>query len=159
MIQTNYKYASWQSRLWKVRSCPNHTVLFTLSQIIRAVNSDDLKPRIEKKKEKKRMAEGPRPLVSFSLQQLHLLLSTAQHQRAKWPGAGARGQDVTSDSKPTSQTSTALQDAPSQLWEQSRGVWHWPGSPRVPGWTPSLARPFKGALQDHVQALAQRRTF
>lgn len=105
------------------------------------------------------MAEGPRPLVSFSLQQLHLLLSTAQHQRAKWPGAGARGQDVTSDSKPTSQTSTALQDAPSQLWEQRRGVWRWPGSPHVPGWTPSLARPFKGALQDHVQALAQRRTF
>lgn len=30
----------------------SHTVLFTLSQIIRAVNSDDLKPRMEKKKKK-----------------------------------------------------------------------------------------------------------
>lgn len=27
--------------------------------------------------------EGPRPLVSFSLQQLHILLSTAQHQRGR----------------------------------------------------------------------------
>lgn len=31
--------------------------------------------------------------------------------------------------------------------------------PSVPGWTPSLLRPFKGALQDHVQALALLRTF
>lgn len=45
---------------------------------------------------KRRVAEGPRPLVSFSLQQLHLLLSTAQQQRSREgqkdqgrePGAG-----------------------------------------------------------------------
>lgn len=67
---------------------------------------------------KRRMAEGPRPLVSFSLQQLHLLLPTAQHQRAR-EGQRTRdrsqGQDVTSNPEPTSQTSKGLWDAPSQL--------------------------------------------
>jgi len=70
------------------------------------------------------VAEGKRPLVSFSLQQLHLLLSTAQHQRAREDHRirdRSQGQDVTSNPEPTSQSSKTLWDVQSQLWEQKSG--------------------------------------
>lgn len=83
-------------------------------------------------------------LASNSFTFCSLQLNIREAGRAEWPGAGAKGQDVTSDSEPTSQTSVTLQGAPSPLWEQRRGAWHWPGSHRVPGWTPALVWAFKG---------------
>lgn len=107
------------------------------------------------------MAEGPRPLVSFSLQQFHLLLSTAQHQRV---GEGqrtrdrARGRMSRLTLNPTAKPARLCGTLRPSFENKGEGL-TLARQPRVTGWTPSLLGPFKAALQDHVQALALLRRF
>lgn len=117
---------------------------------------------------KRRVAEGPGPLVSFSLQQLHLLLSTAQHQRAweglggpgraKGSGTGARGRMSRLTLNPAAKPARLCGTLRPSIENKGEGLTP-ARQPPVTGWTPSLLGPFKAALQDHVQALALLRSF
>lgn len=109
-------------------------------------------------RKKRRVAEGPRPLVSFSLQQLHLLLPTAQHQRAKGPGTGARGRMSRLTLNPPAKPARLCGTLRPSFENKGEGL-TLARQPPVPGWTPSLLGPFKAALRDHVQALAPLRRF
>lgn len=120
------------------------TESLTRLQVTRAAHSNDFRRR-----EKKGRREGPRPLVSFSLQQFHLLLSTAPNirglGRAKGPGTRAWGRMSRLTLNPAAKPARLGGTLRPRSENKGRGL-TLARQPPVPGWTPSLLRLFKGAL-------------
>lgn len=97
-------------------------------------------------------------MVSFSLQLLYLLLATAQHQRAKGAGTGARGRMSRLTRSPAAKPARLCGKLRPSSENKGEGL-TLARRPPAPGRTPSLLGPFKAALQDHGQPLALRRPF
>ncbi len=93
-------------------------------------------------------------LASNSFTFCSLQLNIRGPGRAKGPGTGARGRmsrlTLNPPAKPTRLCGTLRPSSENK----GEGL-TLARQPPVPGWTPSLLGPFKAALQDHVQALAQ----